>query len=259
MNDASSQALPQFLRFLSAHPEAGHAAEAMTKGPLAAVSARSSMIWTRSGVDHIRIVGSSGTDAQSEVRFSAVPLSVAFPACRAILDQQPLLHSWQQLAEEFPVLLLDSGVFERNRLSSPDGGMITAPIVVSGKAVGAWGTHVTALPTPSPQVDDLVRAISGALGLWLTHPSTPVIDAPIVIGDEEPVALTQRQRQVLRLVLQGLTNAQIADRMRMSRSTIKHELQRATRSMRIGDRMLAAVRARELGLLDEPSPGAVPA
>ena len=259
MNDASVRALPQFLRFVSAHPQGGHVAEAMNKGPLAAINARSSMIWMRSGADQIRIVGSHGTDARSEVRFSVVPLTVAFPACQVILDRQPRFHTWRQLSDEFPVLLLDGDVFERNRVPSPHGGMVTAPILVNGESVGAWATHVTALPAPGPQVDELVRAISGALGLWLTHPSTPVIDAPIASGVEEPVALTQRQREVLHLVLEGLTNAQIADRLHTSRSTIKQELQHATRSMRVSDRMEAARRARDLGILDDSSPGAVPA
>ena len=259
MNDASSRALPQFLRFVSAHPEGGHVAEALTKGPLATINARSSIIWMRSGADQIRIVGSHGTDARSEVRFSVVPLSVAFPACQAIIDQRPLVHTWHQLADQFPVLLLDGDVFERNRVPSPDGGMVTAPILVNGASVGAWATHVTALPAPGPQIDDLVRGVSGALGLWLTHPSTPVIDAPIAAGDEEPVALTQRQREVLHLVLEGLTNAQIAERLHTSRSTIKHELHHATRSMRVSDRMLAARRARDLGILDDSSHGTVPA
>lgn len=259
MNDASGRALPQFLRFVSAHPEGGHVAEALTKGPLAAINARSSMIWMRSGADQIRLVGSHGTDARSEVRFSTVPLSVALPACRAILEQRPLMHTWRQLSDQYPVLLLDGDVFERNRDSSPDGGMVTAPILVKGECVGAWATHVTALPAPSPQVGDLVRAISGALGLWLTHPSTPIIDAPIAAGDEEPIALTQRQREVLHLVLEGLTNAQIAERLHTSRSTVKQELHHATRSMRVSDRTLAARRARELGILDDSSPGAVPA
>lgn len=259
MNHASSRALPQFLRFLSAHPEPGRAAEAMTKGPLATVNARSSIIWARSGVDHIRMVGSHGTDARSEVRFSAVPLAVSFPACQAVLRGRPLAHGWRELADEFPVLLLDGDVFERARSDSPSGGMVTAPITVDGACVGAWATYVTDLPALTGRVADLLKAVSGALGLWLTHPSTPVNDAAAVMSDEEPVALTARQSQVLHLVLQGLTNAQIAEQLHTSRSTIKQELHHATRSMRVSDRTVAALRARELGILADSSQGAVSA
>lgn len=252
MNDAPNLALPQFLRFISAHPEPGHVVGAMTRGPLAVLDARSSIIWMRDGADHIRLAGCHGTDAKSEVRFSIVPLSVAFPACQAILEQRVLVQGWQQLGSEFPVLLLDGDVWERNRNKAPDGGMITAPIVVGGVCVGAWATHVTTLPQPSAAVDDLLQALSAALGLWLTHPRTPIIDAPITGGDEEPVALSARQREALLLVLADLTNAQIADRLQTSRSTIKQDLQRAMRSMRSTDRRATAMRARELGLLDAP-------
>lgn len=259
MNEASGRALPQFLRFVSAHPEPARVAEAMTKGPLAMVHARSTMIWARSEANQIRLVGSYGTHVRSEVRFSSVPLGVALPACQATLDRRPLMHSWRQLADEFPVLLLDGDVFDHNRIASPNGGMITAPILVNGRSVGAWATHVTDLPPSSVAFDDLVKTISGALALWLTHPRTPLIDPPLAADDEEPMALTPRQRDVLHLVLEGLTNAQIAERLCTSRSTVKQELHHVTRSMRVSDRMVAAQRARELGILDDVNPGAVPA
>lgn len=249
MNDASNLALPQFLRFISAHPEAGRVAEAMVKGPLAALEARSAIIWMRGDAEHIRIAGAYGTDSRSEVRFSVVPLGVRFPACEAITQQRVLVNGWQDLAAEFPVLQLDGDVWERNRDTSPGGGMITAPILSDGACVGAWATHVRTLPQMSDSFDDRLQAVSGALGLWLTHPHTPIIDAPVAVSGEEPVALTARQRNVLELVLDGLTNAQIADRLHTSRSTIKQDLQRATRSLRTNNRTVAAQRARELGLL----------
>lgn len=254
MNTPSRRAFPQFLRFVGSHPEPGRVAEAVTRGPLAAVHAKSTVIWQVIDSTHLHMVGSFGTAAKSEVRFSRVPLSLSFPACDAVLDQRVLVQSWLQLSQTYPVLLLDGDVWERNREQAPNGGMITAPIVSGTSCIGAWGTHVTALPDRSARTDEVVQSVTAALSLWLAHPHTPLVDLPSAGVDEEPVALTPRQCHLLVLVLDGLTNAEIAERLHTSRSTVKQDLQRATRSMRASDRFVAASRAQELGLLAGTTP-----
>jgi len=79
--------------------------------------------------------------------------------------------------------------------------------------------------------------------------------APAIATDEEtqavyPLTFTERQIQILRLVSEGLTNSQIAERLQCSRSTVKQELHRTMRSLDVEDRAAAAQRARELRLLE---------
>jgi NarL family two-component system response regulator LiaR len=64
-------------------------------------------------------------------------------------------------------------------------------------------------------------------------------------------SLTPREVEVLRLVARGQTNQQIARNLFISVSTVKRHIQRITAKLEVSDRVQAAVRAIELGLLDE--------
>lgn len=53
--------------------------------------------------------------------------------------------------------------------------------------------------------------------------------------------LTMREKEVLRLVCDGLTNAEIATQLTVSRETIKSELKRIFRKIGVANRTQAAV------------------
>ncbi len=53
--------------------------------------------------------------------------------------------------------------------------------------------------------------------------------------------LTLREKEVLRLVCDGLTNAEIASKLTVSRETIKSELKRIFRKIGVSNRTQAAV------------------
>ena len=53
-------------------------------------------------------------------------------------------------------------------------------------------------------------------------------------------ALTSRQREILGLVAQGLSNAQIADRLHLSENTIKQHLRHAYKTLKVKNRTEAA-------------------
>ena len=64
-------------------------------------------------------------------------------------------------------------------------------------------------------------------------------------------ALTPREVEVLRLVAQGQTNQQVARTLLISVSTVKRHIRHISTKLGVCDRVQAAVRATELGLLDE--------
>jgi DNA-binding NarL/FixJ family response regulator len=64
-------------------------------------------------------------------------------------------------------------------------------------------------------------------------------------------SLTPREVEVLRLVVRGQTNQQIARNLLISVSTVKRHIRRISTKLGVSDRVQAAVRAIELGLLDE--------
>ena len=74
-------------------------------------------------------------------------------------------------------------------------------------------------------------------------PPARTIDA----GLAEP--LTDREREILALVAQGLTNREIAQRLFLAEGTIKNYVTNILQKIGVRDRTQAALRARELGLL----------
>ncbi|MEB3244251.1 MAG: response regulator transcription factor [Cyanobacteriota bacterium] len=62
-------------------------------------------------------------------------------------------------------------------------------------------------------------------------------------------ALTARERQVLALVAEGLTNRQIAERLTVAEVTARDHVQRILHKLAVPDRTAAAVLALRLGLL----------
>jgi DNA-binding NarL/FixJ family response regulator len=66
-------------------------------------------------------------------------------------------------------------------------------------------------------------------------------------GLAEP--LSEREREILRLMAQGLTNREIADRLSLAQGTVKNYVTTILQKLGARDRTQAALRARELGLL----------
>ena len=67
--------------------------------------------------------------------------------------------------------------------------------------------------------------------------------------------LTPREVEVMRLVMQGQTNQQIARSLLISVSTVKRHIRHISAKLGVSDRVQAAVRAIERGLLDDQDRG----
>jgi DNA-binding NarL/FixJ family response regulator len=86
----------------------------------------------------------------------------------------------------------------------------------------------------------LIRRLAG---------QTPPKEQPARHGD----SLTQRELEVLRLVAEGKTNAEIAQTLFVSVGTVKVHVERIIDKLGVSDRTQAAVRAVELGYLTPPT------
>lgn len=61
--------------------------------------------------------------------------------------------------------------------------------------------------------------------------------------------LSEREQEILRLLGQGLTNRQIADRLYLAEGTVKNYVSGILQKLGVQDRTQAALRAQEMGLL----------
>jgi DNA-binding NarL/FixJ family response regulator len=62
--------------------------------------------------------------------------------------------------------------------------------------------------------------------------------------------LSERELEVLKLLAQGFANREIADRLYLAEGTVKNYVSSVMQKLSVRDRTQAALRARELGLLD---------
>ena len=90
----------------------------------------------------------------------------------------------------------------------------------------------------------LVRA--GLRRLGVAH----VPRGPVGATRQNPAGLTERQVQVLRLLSQGCTNAEIADRLVISTRTVDSHVAAVLAKLGVATRRAAAARAADLGVLD---------
>ena len=62
------------------------------------------------------------------------------------------------------------------------------------------------------------------------------------------VSLTRRERDILRLIAQGLSNKEIAAQLHLSEKTVRNRLSEIFSKLGVGNRTQAAIWAREHGL-----------
>jgi DNA-binding NarL/FixJ family response regulator len=73
---------------------------------------------------------------------------------------------------------------------------------------------------------------------------------PSAGGIQNPAGLTARQVETLRLVAEGLANAEIAERLVVSPRTVDHHVAAILQKLDVHSRHDAAAQARRLGLAD---------
>ncbi len=106
--------------------------------------------------------------------------------------------------------------------------------LVRAVRVTAEGGGIVA-PSLMPQ---LLRRVGHMLTTPGSAPSAPIAE------------LSERERQVLRLMAEGFTNQEIAERLIVSATTIKTHVQNILQKLNVSDRTQAAVSAVRLGLID---------
>lgn len=241
MRPAVGSGMPSFLRYLANLPKSAGVLAAMVHGPLGPFGATAGSLMQPEG-DSLVLLDGIGYREDELDRYAVIPLSVDMPFTRAVLQGTTSVLPAADLLPGFPHLDVDEALWSSIFRRTDARFIVTAPMTSDDLPVGAYGFLSRDEPDPG-----LLEALSAALGLWLTNPKTP--KAPPRGRTDHPLLLTTRHREILKLAETGATTAEIAATLGYSESTVKQDIQRVMRSLRVHDRHAAVARARELGLL----------
>ncbi|MGW2563493.1 response regulator [Streptomyces sp. NPDC001514] len=108
--------------------------------------------------------------------------------------------------------------------------------------------------TDPEELPFLVRALADGGTVLSSKVTRTVVDGYLEAGPQEPAArslcrLTDRERAVLVLVAEGLSNADIAARMHLSTGTVKDHVSAILTKLEVSGRVQAALLAERAGLL----------
>lgn len=250
-HDVKGAGLPQFLRFLATLPEPDHVARALRLGPLSAYDTAAVSL-TRVVGEALDLHGTSGYTQDEIDGYWRVPLNVPTPFSRCVREAEVIIDEIEEVTTHFEALRVDEGLWQGFIDRFGVGQVISAPIVLQGTVIGAFG-GITRTKQEWTSLDfALLDGISSVLGMWMTHPDAPSAGTDrLARRDSGLLHVTDRQRRILRLVEAGKSNSSIAITLGYSTSTIKQELQRVMKSMGVYHRYEAAERARGLGLLTD--------
>ena len=115
--------------------------------------------------------------------------------------------------------------------------------------------------TDPEQLPYLIRSLADGGVVLSAKVTRTVVDGYLDADPHNPAALvvdrlTDRERTVLVLVAEGLSNAGIAERMYLSTATVKDHVSAVLTKLEVGSRVQAALLAERAGLLKEPPPKA---
>ena len=243
--------MPELLRVLSSAPHPDEVAAALVSGPGRRLDAASAaVLWARG--PSLIVLGLHGYLANEVAGLDSVTTASDYPLSAAFREGEVLIEPVATAGERYPDLLREGGHWPHTAGRFPEGTIVSAPIVSSGRSVGAYALTCPAGLALSALERAMLDAVSSALGLWMAHPDSGLAGDSSAEGTD--VELTSRQVRILALVEAGRTNAAIAAALGYSPSTVKQELRRVMLVLDASDRAASARRARELGLLPGDAP-----
>ena len=129
------------------------------------------------------------------------------------------------------------------------GGQI---LVISGsddpmRVAACLGAGVSSFISKSTPPDRIVELIGKALRGSLTEQSWISIEGPKSLDHLPKIHLTSRQVQVLQLVVQGMSNKQIADELETTEATAKAHVSAILKMLNVDSRTQAVLVAQKLG------------
>jgi DNA-binding CsgD family transcriptional regulator len=246
----SLNGLPQFIRYASTYPPPADMLKTLKAGLLRQRGMSAAFLWTLVDGAQLVSVAAIGWSRGMVDRYSVLPMEVNAPAVQCVRHGVPQIDDVQGFGQSY-LASVDNAFLTEQFEKMAAKSALNVPIRQAGLVLGVLG-----FTTSLPWVDDdesraLLESLSSLLGLWMSHPRSATSDASPSLGHREwSLAFPPRQRQVLRMAGEGMSNSDIARELLVSTSSVKQDLQQAMRALRSHDRATAFQRAIQLGLLD---------
>ena len=226
----------KFVEWLSYHPTTEEIARALATDYLAEFAVRSLRFGRLNSDDSITNLGQFGFPDADEYRNRNIPSDEwrSYKSVEMVIIAGISKENWTPDSTMYVNTLRDRGVLQGH------------VIVQFHNPVPADDKHRTA-----EAIDDLCIP----LALYLSLTSRPVgvglggVTLPIDSRDSGSGQLSQRQILILRGMVEGKTNHEMASEMGFSVSTIRHETMRIYQALVVSDRKEAAKKAITLNLL----------
>ena len=237
-----------FLQFLTTFPSTDVVAKAASRGPLAQFGCTAVSLWAQGSAGELVSIGECGLEEYNAERYARMSLTVHTALSEAFITSATIVLPLSEVIGQYPDLSFDEDYWDRAIEINGDGDLGHVPIIVNGIPIGAITFLCDRINNWDPRSSAVLDGLGAALGLWMSNPASKVIGAP-VSAQHEGLSLTPRQIEILNLVQQGKSNTYISARLGFSQSTVKQELQRVMKRLRVNDRAAAVMRANELQLI----------
>ena len=242
-----------FLQFLTSFPAPNSVVEGAARGPLAQFGCQVMNLWLYSQPTELISIGEYGLGPYDFHRYSRVSLSVSSPLTESFITSSTIILPISDMTTNYPALMLDQDFWDNVTEQNGNGDVGQVPIFAKGVPIGAYSFLCDRINEWNPRATAVLDGLSAALALWMSNPSSNILGATFN-GNHEGLSLTSRQIEILDLVGQGKSNAYISARLGFSHSTVKQELQRVMKRLKVNDRTSAVTRAMDLQLLSSPPP-----
>lgn len=247
----SEPTFPGFLQFLTTFPGPDAVARATSHGPLAQFGCKVVSLWVPSDTSELVSIGDFGVEGFNPERYARMSLAVHTALSESFITSSTIVLSLSEVIIQYPALSFDQEFWDTVLEINGDGDLGHVPIIVNGIPIGAFSFLCDRNNDWNPRSSAVLDGLAAALGLWMSNPASQIRGVP-VNGLHEGLSLSPRQIQILDLVQQGKSNTYISARLGFSQSTVKQELQRVMKRLRVNNRDAAVTRANELQLIPPP-------
>jgi DNA-binding NarL/FixJ family response regulator len=212
-------------------------------------------------------------DDQSMVRAGFRMLLAGEPDIEVVAEAATGLQGVTEAARYRPdVVLMDirmpqlDGLEATRRILAADGSTRVLMLTTFGlndyvyEALRAGASGFVLKDDPPEQLVAAVRTVAAGDALLSPSVTRQVIRQFTRMNRQQPPAavqqLTSRELEVFRLITEGLSNAEIGQRLFISGTTVKTHVTRLLQKLDLRDRAQAIVLAYRTGLFDDPGSGA---